>query len=330
MKRLVCFAGYDKDGIVDEYVLFYLKELSKFAEIIYVADCEMQKDELAKLSPYVIKAIAKRHGEYDFGSYKLAYIYAKENELLSQYDELFLLNDSVYGPLNDELLSIILQLEKGSSDFWGLFKHGACEGIKEHLQSWFVAMKKEVFLHKEFEKFMLEITKQKDKFTVIQKYEIGLSVLLTRLGFKMGWFLDSSIENTLGPNVPVLNPLIIKTHHFPFLKIKAFTIKQLSIKDLKTLFSCMVYDKKLIVNHLARTKKQLILTRYLKFSFSGAFARFYGEYSDISGKYHLILNILGKKIFTISLPLPRSYLHIDLQSAFNGGGGSVENIFESI
>lgn len=99
MKRLILFAGYDKDGILDEYVLFYLKELHKFADIIYVADCEMATSELSKITPYTIHAIAQRHGEYDFGSYKRAFIYAKENKLLQGYDELFLCNDSVYAPM---------------------------------------------------------------------------------------------------------------------------------------------------------------------------------------------------------------------------------------
>ncbi|TQR56593.1 rhamnan synthesis F family protein [Campylobacter troglodytis] len=313
MKRLVCFAGYDKDGVVDEYVLFYLKELSKFAEIIYVADCEMSKDELAKLSPYVIKAIAKRHGEYDFGSYKLAFIYAKENKLLSQYDELFLLNDSVYGPLNDGLLSIILQMEKGSSDFWGLFKHGACEGIKEHLQSWFVAMKKEVFLHKEFEKFMLEITKQKDKFTVIQKYEIGLSVLLTRLGFKMGWLLSSSDFKNLSLDTPLNHPLrLVKKHNFPFLKRGSLSYRLISFRHLKEIFSLVQYDKNLIFKHLERIEPSLLINVFSEFSLKFFVFKLRGATVEKGLKYRIIFRIFGVKI--LSLSFKQRYL--SLKEAF--------------
>lgn len=56
MKRLVLFAAFDKDGVVDDYVVHYVKALSEFAQVIYVADNEMKVGELEKLSPFVLKA----------------------------------------------------------------------------------------------------------------------------------------------------------------------------------------------------------------------------------------------------------------------------------
>lgn len=172
-------------------------------------------------------------------------------------------------------------------------------------------------MHKEFENFILFIKKERDKFTIIQKYEIGLSVLLVRLGFKMGWFLQSSDFANLALDTPLRHPLtLIKNYHFPFLKIQAFTINQLSLKEFKDLFSCLVCDKSIVVKHLTRTRKKITLARYSKFSFGGAFVRFYGEYSGVSDKYHLILRLFGKKIFCISFPLSKSYLYLDSQSIY--------------
>ena len=51
IKRLVIFAGYDKDNIIDDYVVYYIKELRKIADIIYVSDCNMLESELEKISP---------------------------------------------------------------------------------------------------------------------------------------------------------------------------------------------------------------------------------------------------------------------------------------
>ena len=59
MKILTIFAGYDKDNIIDDYVLFYLKELSKFSDIIYIVDCEMPETELNKIKDYTIRRLAK-------------------------------------------------------------------------------------------------------------------------------------------------------------------------------------------------------------------------------------------------------------------------------
>ena len=98
MNRLAIFAGYDKDGIIDDYVIYYIKELKKIADIIYVSDCDIIESELEKISPYCIHMINGRHREYDFGSYKRGYLYARDNNLLNNYHYLIFCNDSMYGP----------------------------------------------------------------------------------------------------------------------------------------------------------------------------------------------------------------------------------------
>ena len=128
MKRLALFAGYDKDGIIDDYVVYYLRELSKVADIIYVADCAMPKAELDKIYPYTIKAMAQYHGEYDFGSYKRAYLYAKKHKILDNYDCLILCNDSVYGPFvttNTLIDNSEIMTEGGGLPFLYNKKYGA-------------------------------------------------------------------------------------------------------------------------------------------------------------------------------------------------------------
>ena len=45
--------------------------------------------------------MATRHSEYDFGSYKRAYNWAQENLDTAEYEFVYLVNDSVYGPLFD-------------------------------------------------------------------------------------------------------------------------------------------------------------------------------------------------------------------------------------
>src|SRR5690606_24255813 len=69
VRRVCLFAGYDADGLVDDYVLDYVRELARFADVYYLADCDMQPGQLERLAPYVRGAWAYRHGKYDFGSY---------------------------------------------------------------------------------------------------------------------------------------------------------------------------------------------------------------------------------------------------------------------
>ena len=100
MKILAVFAGYDKDNIIDDYVVYYIKELKKIADIIYVSDCNMLDNELNKISEHCIHLINGHHGEYDFGSYKRGYLYAKENNILQNYNKIIFCNDSCYGPFS--------------------------------------------------------------------------------------------------------------------------------------------------------------------------------------------------------------------------------------
>ena len=320
MKRLVLFAGFDKDGVVDDYVLFYLRHLSELADIIYVADCEMSSTELAKLAPYTIHAVAARHGEYDFGSYKRGFIYAKQNALLSHYDELFLCNDSVYLIDGEGLKNIVVQMERErESDVWGLFRHNEWQsgGIKEHLQSWFVALKKSVFLRKEFENFMLQVTQERDRNAIIERYEIGLSVLLRGLGFSLNAPFDSTLmDKVINFDVPRSSPLILQARGFPFLKIAAITVIKLPLKHLKRLVCAAKCDKMLIINHLKRTQKYepFFVKRYKEFSLKLAFVRLYSEYSGVSLKYRIVLRAFEKKIFSFSLPVPKRLLWFDSQA----------------
>ena len=139
VKRLAIFAGYDKDNIIDDYVVYYIKELKKIADIIYVCDCNMPKSELDKIREYCIHIMNGRHGEYDFGSYKRGFWYARVTKLIFNYDYLLFCNDSVYGPFYD-LKEIVESMEKKDLDAWSMFHCFSDYANLEHLQSYFISI----------------------------------------------------------------------------------------------------------------------------------------------------------------------------------------------
>lgn len=175
--RLFLIAGYSAQNKVDASLVYMVRKLSEFGDIVLVMDSSTPKSELDKLSPYVIYAAAERHHEYDFGSYKRAYIYAKEAGILGNYEFLYLINDSVYGPvisMNDTFKII----EEYGTDAFGLVLNPHKE--RPHIQSWFIGMRKSVFLTDWFDKFMLSITRQPDKGAVTYLYEQGFTRLLNQ------------------------------------------------------------------------------------------------------------------------------------------------------
>lgn len=222
-KRLFIFAGYDKDCIADATLLHYLNALSKLGDIVFVMDNDLPESELSKITeiPNVLYAAAMRHGEYDFGSYKRGYIWARDNKLLSKYEWVYLVNDSVYGPLWDTD-SILTDLESRDADMTGLVLTDT-PYLPQSLQSWFIGIRKKIATAPFFDKFMTNITHQASKSHVVLKYEVRLSRIVLSHGYKIAaLYHDKMTENT---SIVYDNPKVILDFGIPFVKKMAIKHK---------------------------------------------------------------------------------------------------------
>lgn len=175
VRRLFLLAAYDSQGRVGPALETYVRELFAYGDIVAVMDNAIVPGEQDKLAPYVLHFQADRHGEYDFGSYKRAYAWAREHLSVQEYDVVYLVNDSVYGPLRPltDYLERMEALEAGASAMV-LNPHRR----SPHLQSWFVGLKKDVFLSDWFSRFLEGVRPQESKKAVCVKYETGLTDLL--------------------------------------------------------------------------------------------------------------------------------------------------------
>lgn len=190
MKRLFIFAGYDKQGIIDNTLLHYLNCLSGLGDIVLTMDSDVSDSEIAKLKSVknILSVITGRHNEYDFGSYKRGFQYAQKQKLLTKYDWVYFVNDSVYGPLWD-IEPVLLSLESRGVDLTGMVDFINAE-TPIQVQSWFVGVSKQVVNEKFFADFMNSVTRQIDKQLVILKYEVGLSQIILRHGYKMSTWVS--------------------------------------------------------------------------------------------------------------------------------------------
>lgn len=222
MNRIAIFAHFDKQNIIDDYILFYINELKKVcSEIIFVSCCDLPQKELDKLD---CRKIAQKHNEYDFGSYKRGFLYAKEKNLLENCDEILFVNDSCYGPFKP-LENIFLNMENNSCDFWGITKNKyAFKIVKNrtkdcfipHVQSYFFVLKQNVFNSEVFNNFITSVKEEEHKNLVIEKYEIGLTTTLESAGFKSDCAIKSFYKYN-NPTVYKWRKLYEKTN-FPFVK----------------------------------------------------------------------------------------------------------------
>lgn len=175
-KRLFLFAGYDKQGIIDDAIIYYAQQLNKFGDVILYMDNDADKSEIDKIKKYCIHAVATRHGEYDFGSYKRCFIWARDNKILDNYEYVYIVNDSVFGPLSDPG-EILNKLESIKSDAAGIVV--STHKTHSYMESWFIRLNKKIFTSDWFDTFMTGITGQPTKNSVSVKYEHGLSRTIT-------------------------------------------------------------------------------------------------------------------------------------------------------
>lgn len=213
-KRLFLFAAYDKDGVVGPSLLWYVKSLSKIGDVVLVADNSLAPAEMEKLEPWCAYCSGCSHGEYDFGSYKRAFSWAKDNLELSSYDYIYLVNDSVYGPLS-ELYPYIIQMEALGTEAFSFVLNP--NRRHAHLQSWFIGLQESVASQPWFEEFLMSVSKEESKTDVCVKYETGLTRLLKSNGVSFDALLKLSGRKIYNE----VKKLYLMD--FPFVKKAAFT-----------------------------------------------------------------------------------------------------------
>lgn len=224
-KNIAIFSCYFKDGVIKDSTVYYLKELNKLGfTVILIADSPILKSELTKINDLVKYAKFERHGEYDFGSYKIGYNYLKDNRMIENIDSLLLCNDSVYGPIFN--LKETFKNINTSADFWGLIKSNE---IRPHLQSWFIVLNKSVVQSKHLGSFLDNVKRQKKQWDVIIKYETKFTKYLTKNGFSYSYYLSCSDSRfkeqaiiNRSTNIDLYPKQLIQNYNFPFVKVKFF------------------------------------------------------------------------------------------------------------
>ena len=214
------FAAYSADGTVSDYVISYLKALKEVApNIIYITDNPIRRADIDKISPYITRLEAKRHGEYDWGSYKRGYNWLKDNRYLNKTGLLIFANDSSL--LVAESLKPVINAIPQDADFYGIT---ANQDGTYHLQSYFLVFNPEVYNTREFADYLNNVKPQKDGLTVAYSYEVPLTAYLEGLGFKSGTYIPYEELSALPLNDKNCYPLtMLSKYHAPFLKMRTFT-----------------------------------------------------------------------------------------------------------
>ncbi len=252
-KCLFLFAGYDKDGIIDDALIYYLRALSNHGDIILCLDSNCSKKEIAKTNKYTIKTIASKHGEYDFGSYKRAYIYAYDKNILKNYDFVYMVNDSVFGPMFD-IKQTLQSMQSATTDAVGIVV--ATHKTHSYMESWFVQLNKKIFISKWFYDFITSVQHEEYKYIITVKYEHGLTNII-----KNNDCSYSGIYTCRG-RFTYNNPKKLFKYGCPFIKKSCFTRHNGGLG--KQIQYVLKHSNKNAVKSITKTANRVYGEKYMK------------------------------------------------------------------
>jgi rhamnosyltransferase len=176
------FCHFDKDGIVDDYIVYYLEQMFKKANcaIIFVSNAENFKEsEIQKIKKLTSQIIVRKNFGGDFEAYNVGYKFIKN---INNFENIIFANDSVYGPLFD--ISECFKKMK-NHDFWGI-----TSSLKPvyHIQSYFFCFSKKSY--KFLKDFWKNYTTEYSKDVIIEKYETQVSRNAMSAGLKVGAYIE--------------------------------------------------------------------------------------------------------------------------------------------
>lgn len=284
-KRAAVYVFHDKDQIVDGYVPVFLKELKRFtAHLLVVVNGDVNEEGKASLEAVADEVMIRPNEGYDITGYKkgIEHIGWKA---LEGYDELLLVNSTLYGPLYpfDEMFET---MSGRDVDLWGITKHHKVDFdvfqtckygyVPEHIQSSFLAIRQPMLSGEFFRKRWEELPEIHSYAEAIGFFEVIFTKESIEAGFKTDVYCDTTdLEGyTRYPLLMMSDELIIR-RKCPVMKQKSFsqnyydiitdTIGNATADSLAFIRDHTNYDVNLIWDNILRTanmddiKKQLHL-----------------------------------------------------------------------
>lgn len=229
-KRACIYFIYDRDGIIDNYVIYQLNDMRKNVDYLYcVINGKVTSEGKESLSKIADAVCVRENKGVDVGAYKAA-INNIGWKKLEHYDELVLMNNTCFGPVYP-FKEIFDWAMTRDVDFWGLTydcksnwlrnnKYLHYNNNKIHIQSYFLTIRKTLLCSKLFFDF---INNMPDNIGYIQSgsfYEYAFPGYFEERGYKGAVYCGDADDN----NYPLLyNPQqLLKDFRMPLFKKRSF------------------------------------------------------------------------------------------------------------
>lgn len=232
MKRIAVYFFYDKQGIVHDYVDYFLTDLKKNVEtVLIVVNGSLDELNKAKLQKFG-EVLERENRGIDVGAYKDSIHHIGEK--LSDYDELILLNNTIMGPIYPFAETFAKMDAQPEINFWGITKMGEMQlpphlletayygYYPEHIQSHWIAIRSSLFNTEDWAKYWLDMPEITSYDMSVGRHETVFTRYFADLGYQWTVSVDTSdfYPQTVAP-IYYIPHLMVKKLRCPIFKKRA-------------------------------------------------------------------------------------------------------------
>lgn len=230
-KRLGIYFFYDRRGIVDRYVPYFLDDLKKnVSEIFIVCNGKLNEEGKKILQQYGEVLIRENKG-FDVWAYKTA-LETYGWDKLTTYDEVIMLNNTIMGPVYP-FEETFAKMDQKDVDFWGLTEYFKIKGdpfgyspygyLPDHIQSHWIACRRSLVASKDFQEYWENMPMIEDYAQAVGKHESIFTKIFADKGYKWAVSVDcEDLRNYSGYPLMMCPKKLLEEYRCPIFKKRSF------------------------------------------------------------------------------------------------------------
>lgn len=282
-KRLVIYFFYDKDGIADRYVDYFLNGLKEVTDkFVIVSNGEITPESRKIFSKYSEDIIVRENKGLDVWAYKTALEYVGWDELRTYY-EVCLVNSTIMGPVYPFSEMFNKMDENLELDFWGVNRYLKVDVnpfnnpygyLPEHVQSHFVVYRNKFLKTNDLKYYWENVPEIESYEDSVGKHESYFTKYFADKGYSWTTYVNNEEEVEYNQYLLMFNPkLAIEKYKCPIFKRRSFFhnysafIEYQMGEPTRELFDYIKnntsYDTGMILENILRTCNQYDILRNL-------------------------------------------------------------------
>lgn len=286
VKRLIAYFIYDKQGIVDDYIIYMLRALKEHSsEIAVVVNGKLTSESREKLNQVTPVVMVRENKGLDVWAYKTVLDYYGWDKLVT-YDEVIMMNFTIMGPVYP-LSEMFESMSARDLDFWGItmyhkYEKGdpfgtiECGYIPDHIQSHFIAVRTPMLKSIEFQSYWNNMQEIKDYRDAVGCHEAMFTKRFSEKGFKWDVYADMGDGYN---NHPILCATreMLEEKRCPIFKRRSFmqdysniihdTVGQEAIEAYDFIDKHTDYDVNLIWDNILRLENQADIKKNMQLNY---------------------------------------------------------------